>query len=268
MTTDTSLVRVRLLGVPVNLWQKTSAHQDAIQREFDIVRASLPTQSTPHRLLDLIRDLDARFGEFGEGARQEVASAVKQGKRQVDLTYLVPTAAAHAARTVKEMLAEVDAYCRAGEHLLTLATPDDQIAFRNWALGEFIRQIEHGLEPLPWNDHLTTKVVPEPPEQGAMGADETIEFEGDLDLATAGVLRDAIQHGRSASVGRLTVDLTRVGFMDSVGMSLLVATHNRLTEDGVEMRLIVPPRLYALLALTGLTDVLRPEEVAMGDSES
>jgi hypothetical protein len=33
-----------------------------------------------------------------------------------------------------------------------------------------------------------------------------------------------------------------------------------LTEEGVEMRLIVPHRLYALLKLTGLTDLLKPEE--------
>lgn len=270
MTAASSPVTVRLVGTPVALWQKASAHQEAIQREFEIMRAHLPTHSVPHRLLDLISDMDARFGEFGQAARQELTSAAERGARQVDVRYVLPPEAAHGAIQLKEMLAEVDAYCRSGEHLLTMTTPNDQVAFRNWVLDEFVRQIEQRLDPLPWNEHL---MVQEdlwlPPVPSANGSTtETVVFKGDLDLATAGALRDAIQERRTDGLSHLTVDLTGVGFMDSVGISLLVATYNRLTDEGVKMRLIVPHRLYALLELTGLTDLLNPEEstVAPGDS--
>jgi anti-anti-sigma factor len=262
MTAASSLVTVRLLGTPVDLWQKASAHQEAIQREFDIMRSRLPTHSIPHRLLELISDMDARFGEFGQAARQELTSAAERGVRQVDLRYVLPPEAAQGAVQLKEMLAEVDAYCRSGEHLLTLTTPNDQVAFRNWVLDEFVRQIEQRLDPLPWNEHLMVQEDPgSPRDPGAnVSTTETVVFKGDLDLATAGALRDTIQERRTDRLSKLTLDLTEVGFMDSVGISLLVATYNRLTEEGVEMRLIVPHRLYALLKLTGLTDLLKPEE--------
>src|SRR5688572_27558567 len=118
MTGASSLVTVRLMGTPVDLWQKASAHQEAIQREFDIMRTRLPTHSVPHRLLELISDMDARFGEFGQAARQELISAAERGVSQIDLRYVLPPEAAQGALQLKEMLAEVDAYCRSGEHLL------------------------------------------------------------------------------------------------------------------------------------------------------
>jgi anti-anti-sigma regulatory factor len=49
--------------------------------------------------------------------------------------------------------------------------------------------------------------------------------------------------------------------MDSVGISLLVSAHNRATEDGVELALILPARLEPLIEMTGLTELLRPRFV-------
>jgi hypothetical protein len=46
------------------------------------------------------------------------------------------------------MLNRADDYCRQGA-LLTLATPDDLVAFRRWYLGEFRAQI-NGARPTPW----------------------------------------------------------------------------------------------------------------------
>jgi anti-anti-sigma factor len=89
-------------------------------------------------------------------------------------------------------------------------------------------------------------------------------FEGSLDLATVGELRDTIQERRSRGPGQIVVDLTRVGFVDSIGIGLLITTHTRLEEEGVELRLIVSPRLKDLLELSGLTDLLRPEDPPAG----
>ena len=44
---------------------------------------------------------------------------------------------------------EADDYCRAGEHLLSLATPPEALAFRKWFINEFVAQIG-GSAPVPW----------------------------------------------------------------------------------------------------------------------
>lgn len=258
------LATITLLGLPVDLWREASAHQEAIRREFDIMRTGLPAESIPSRLLALIDEIDARFGAFSQPTSTELVAASERGDVRVDLKYHLPPEAASAARRLGKMLAEVDEYCRTGDHLLTLATPTDQIEFRNWVLDEFTRQIESGLEPIPWDNHGASPrehVSDDDPEPGA-GVSQTVVFTGDLDLATAGALREAIQQKRASGLSTLTLDLSGVGFMDSLGIGLLVATHNRLKEEGARLRLIVPQRLYVLLELTGLIDLLRPEKAS------
>jgi hypothetical protein len=41
---------------------------------------------------------------------------------------------------------------------------------------------------------------------------------------------------------------------------LLITTHSRLEEEGVKLRLIVSPRLKGLLELSGLIELLGPED--------
>lgn len=146
---------------------------------------------------------------------------------------------------------------------MTLATPPELVAFREWFLDEFIRQIEGRGEPVPWQEYRgeldpqsNNSARPATPGRGS----ETIVFQGSLDLATAGELRDAIQERRAHEPGEIVVDLTNVGFVDSIGIGLLVTTHSRLQEEGVSLQLIVPPRVKELLRLSGLIDLLRPED--------
>jgi len=70
---------------------------------------------------------------------------------------------------------------------------------------------------------------------------------------------DTIQEMRSRNPGQIVVDLANVGFVDSIGIGLLITTHSRLAEEGVALRLIVSPRLKELLRLSGLIDLLQPE---------
>jgi anti-sigma B factor antagonist len=101
--------------------------------------------------------------------------------------------------------------------------------------------------------------VPSPSPASNGGGSETIVFEGSLDLDTVGELRETIQEIRATGPGEIVVDLTGVGFIDSVGIGLLITTHTRLEEEGVNLRLIVSPRLKGLLELSGLIELLRPE---------
>jgi hypothetical protein len=66
--------------------------------------------------------------------------------------YQVPAAASEASLRLQEILDEADAYCLAGTHLLTLATPPDLTRFRRWFLEEFINQLA-GAAPVPYPDY-------------------------------------------------------------------------------------------------------------------
>ena len=69
-----------------------------------------------------------------------------------ELAYHLPPAARQACVELTRMLDEADDYCRDGEHLLTLATPDDVRLFRDWYLGEMVRQLD-GAPPESWPDY-------------------------------------------------------------------------------------------------------------------
>ncbi len=170
------------------------------------------------------------------------------------------------------MLDAADDFCRKGGRLLTQVTPHDLLRFRRWFLGEILKQLEDGGSPRRWQEiDATTDPGPEPlteevrSSDDAGGVEETrIEFDEDLDLSTAGALHDLIVTARPKSNGSATlvVDLRQVGFMDSVGISLLVSAHRRVTEEGTKVRLLLPSRLRRLLEISGLIDVLTPEFVS------
>jgi anti-sigma B factor antagonist len=80
-----------------------------------------------------------------------------------------------------------------------------------------------------------------------------VEVEGQVDLYSAPEFRqrtlDVIEQGKT----RLIVDLSRVGFMDSTGLSVLVAGLKRLRRAGGKLVLIVTDYdVERLLEITGL----------------
>ena len=264
MTETGGLIDVHLLELPIEIWRRFTAHLEAIQREFDIVKADLPSGSVPHQLSDLLEELDLRYASIGHANRQELYAASERGESQIDLSYRVPLDIAGATKRLGEMLNAVDEFCRVGERLLTLATPPDLVAFRSWSLGEFTRQLERGLEPMPWSV-FASDGQHSGAEEGAQSekrdGEEVIRFEGDLDLASAGALRNQILNARQGGSSHLTLDLSRVDLVDSVGISLLVTAHARLSEEGGQMRLILPTSLRRIFEISGLIEVLNPEFV-------
>jgi hypothetical protein len=149
----TELVEVRLLGLPLQVWQRTQEHVDGLLREFMlIVQDDEARAATPGRLLGLIEELTAGYGEFSEEQRRQMEDALARGEAEIDLTYQVPPGAAGAAQLLGDMLDEADDYCRRGDHLLTLATPAEALRFRRWFIGEFVDQVA-GRPPTPWPDY-------------------------------------------------------------------------------------------------------------------
>jgi anti-anti-sigma factor len=257
------MVEVTLLRVPVDVWQRASAHQEAVQREFDILTADLSADSVPRQLAELITSLDGRFGGVGDPTWAQLQEAAESGRTEIDLVFKVPMEVAPASRELETMLDRMDEYCRSGERLLTLATPDDLVAFRRWFLGEFSRQIEDKLPPTSWPGQVSpeeaTVVTQGNGNQSAGTA--PIVFAGDLDLVTAGALRDQILEARARGPAEIVLDLSGVTFIDSVGLSLLVTTHNRMVDDGVSLHVVLPARLRRYLEIAGLIEMLDPEFV-------
>lgn len=92
-----------------------------------------------------------------------------------------------------------------------------------------------------------------------VGGVPVLAISGEVDLAAAPAVRDALGAllaGGSPDAGpngQVVVDLSGVRFIDSTGLSALVAAHTRSVENGGELRLAaVPPGVRQVLELTGL----------------
>lgn len=150
MSDAPGLVNVRILSLPVEVLQRAREHGDGMMREFALIQLSETDHpGVPRRLLDLADELRGRFSGFTSGTDAELAAAEASSASEVDLQYLIPPEASEACVRLGDLLDEADRYCRAGQHLLTLVTPPEELAFRRWYLGEFIRQIA-GEQPTPW----------------------------------------------------------------------------------------------------------------------
>ena len=85
-----------------------------------------------------------------------------------------------------------------------------------------------------------------------------IPFVGDLDAHTAPTLQKAVDRTiATAPSSSIIIDLTDVPFIDSSGLSVIVAAHSRLTDAGAGVRLVAnSPRVTKVLALTGLDAII------------
>ncbi|MET7422144.1 STAS domain-containing protein [Dactylosporangium sp. NPDC005555] len=91
----------------------------------------------------------------------------------------------------------------------------------------------------------------------AGGIDRTVvAVNGNLDVATAGELRESLHHAIGDAGTSLIVDLTGVWFLDSTALGVLVGVHKRLLERGGGLQLVCPrDGLLRIFRLTGLDRV-------------
>jgi hypothetical protein len=151
--TEQELVEIHLLGVSTAAQLHASEHHDELFREFALIASRDPSagHTVPVRLSELIAQVRDRFSGFTEATDQDLETAIAEGRTSVDLVFNLPSEVKQACTEFLQVLAEADEYCRHGD-LLTLAPPADAIAFREWFLGEFVRQVE-GEPPLPWPEY-------------------------------------------------------------------------------------------------------------------
>lgn len=90
-----------------------------------------------------------------------------------------------------------------------------------------------------------------------VGQVAVVAASGDLDMLTAPQLRDAVQAALSKEPAGLIVDLTKVEFLGSAGMQVLMETHNQI--DGAQTRFAVVaegPATSRPLKITGIADLI------------
>jgi anti-sigma B factor antagonist len=87
------------------------------------------------------------------------------------------------------------------------------------------------------------------------GGRPVVAVEGEIDLATAGRLRDHV-HELTAGADRVIVDLEGVEFIDSTGIGVLVGGMKRARNHGGDLSLVCTRgRILKVLEITGLSTV-------------
>jgi anti-sigma B factor antagonist len=176
----------------------------------------------------------------------------------------MPTAFRDIGLQLLQMWEEAEAYCREGIELLTLAAPPEASAFRRWFVGEFARQMA-GEAPMSWPEYaaanfdtdgapeIDTDADTDQPDEGEVAL---LVLRGDIDLETAPGVRVALQRLRDGGARTIVVDAEEVGFLDSVGISVLIAARERLVNDGGELIVRSPSSpVRRTLQIAGLSGI-------------
>ena len=90
-----------------------------------------------------------------------------------------------------------------------------------------------------------------------------VDVRGEVDVTGAATLGDVLRDLAAEGVHDLVLDLSAVTFLDSTGLSVLVAARNRCRAQEGEVTLCEPsPAAWKVLAIAGL-DRLFPVEPAI-----
>lgn len=146
------LLPVVLLELPVQVWSRAENESKDLMREFALIVLNRERGhvDVPSRLLELMDELDVRYGSLGGEQLPILEHARAEGIASVDrLDYMMPPSIVPDVQHLAQLMDEADDYCRAGEHLLSLASTPAAKAFRDWLFEEIYVQLGGG-EPTPW----------------------------------------------------------------------------------------------------------------------
>lgn len=81
---------------------------------------------------------------------------------------------------------------------------------------------------------------------------------GELDLGTVGRLEEEVRELRTSGFDHIVVDLSRLGFLDSTGLRILLSLRNDAKRNGHRLELVPGPRavqrVFELTATKSLFD--------------
>ena len=99
-------------------------------------------------------------------------------------------------------------------------------------------------------------IAPAPPFQCEISVDgkcATVVLSGELDIATTSRVGESIDRLVRAGFFKVTVDLSRLAFIDSTGLNMLLAADREAAEAGCAFGLVQGPgAVHRAFQLTGL----------------
>ena len=105
----------------------------------------------------------------------------------------------------------------------------------------------------PSIDYLQTEI--------AVGESQRIRLvvRGEIDMGSAGLVRDAITNVLDARPSELTIDMSAVGFCDLLGLVALTSAADACRRDGIKLGIIgVSLPVRRAFEISGLTSLLEP----------
>jgi anti-sigma regulatory factor (Ser/Thr protein kinase) len=145
------MLEIRLLGMPVELFDHLRRHFNELGRELRLLALSEPDR------YPLAVEFSETFLQV-EYERRQVAGiehldqAIQDGGETVDLTYVTPPTAPATMERLRQLVHRVYAEL-SGTVLLSISPPGDLVALVDWYFGEFTRQAA-GEAPLAWDGPL------------------------------------------------------------------------------------------------------------------
>ena len=94
-------------------------------------------------------------------------------------------------------------------------------------------------------------------DETARGDAVDLALAGDLDMSATFALEPVLDRVLAEEPGELVLDLGQVPFVDSSGLGLLIATHERASRAGVDMAIAgAGPEIQRVFHFAGLDGVL------------
>ena len=142
------LLTVRLLGMPVQVFAYYRIWYDELRRELRLLALN---HGADYPLAQELSEITLQVEQERRQASgvDRLDAAIAAGQDRADLEYHVPVSAGATMGRLLGLLEDVDVFCRE-QRLLTQAANPQQVALREWYLGEFTRQTA-GEAPTPWS---------------------------------------------------------------------------------------------------------------------
>jgi anti-sigma B factor antagonist len=104
---------------------------------------------------------------------------------------------------------------------------------------------------------ITMDTDPRPADAGVV-----LRVSGEIDIQTSPLLDDHLRRVLAEGASSITVDLGAVTFLDSTGLSVLIAGLKRCQAEAGDLRVVSPrPNVRKVFEVTGLIDVFQIDPI-------
>lgn len=140
-----------LRDYPLRLWAQQQEHTEELLREFALLLIGEQTldHPAPARLVALAEMFASRFGPLLDQLNATRQAALDAGRDRMDSAVPLVAGTAELMADVRQVLEDVDDFCRRGR-LLSLERPPEQVALFAWTHAELLAQLD-GADPTPWS---------------------------------------------------------------------------------------------------------------------